>query len=88
MRIVVKPDALTRSIRAPVTTGLPHAVSLGTPLVLASSWLPRFQPLPRSATIVAASPVIVPVVGEGVGVGVGVAGSGRAWASASASWSA
>ena len=47
--IVLKPDALTRLMRAWVTTGLPHAVSLGMPLALASSWLPRFQPAPMSA---------------------------------------
>src|SRR5690349_19547964 len=52
-------------------TGLPQAVSLGTPLTLASSWLPRFQPLPMPATSCAAVPVIGPVVAVGVGVGVG-----------------
>ena len=50
MRIVLKPDAFTRSMRACVMTGLPHAVSLGIPLALASNWLPRFQPAPMSAT--------------------------------------
>ena len=50
MRIVLNPAAFTRSMRACVTTGLPQAVSLGIPLVLASSAFPRFQPAPMSAT--------------------------------------
>ena len=67
-----------------MTVGLPHAVSLGTPLVLASSWLPRFQPAPMSATSWAALPVIGPVVDVGVGVGVG--DLGRAAAGPSGVW--
>jgi hypothetical protein len=47
MRIVLNPAARTLSIKAWVTVGLPHAVSLGTPLMLASSEFPRFQPAPH-----------------------------------------
>src|SRR4051812_34714136 len=50
MRIVLNPAAFTRLIKAWVTTGFPQAVSLGMPLLLASSELPRFQPAPMSAT--------------------------------------
>src|ERR671916_2644107 len=50
MRIVLNPAARTLSIRAWVTVGLPHAVSLGIPLMLASSEFPRFQPAPMPAT--------------------------------------
>src|SRR3954471_12890178 len=50
MRIVLNPAARTRSMSAWVTVGLFHAVSLGIPLLLASSEFPRFQPAPMSAT--------------------------------------
>src|SRR5687768_5067901 len=74
MRTLLKPAAATASNSCWLTAGLPQKVSCevawGMPVPLtASSALPRFQPVPRSAVVTAAS------VGAGAGAGVG-AGAG------------
>ena len=64
MRTALNPAALTPSIVAWVHLGLPQTVSPDTPLLMASMWLPMFQPGPiASNTICAVRAVVAATAG-------------------------